>query len=155
MERRRAAFPPEGYVAVGTDATPCYITAFDEDEEVELDDTMHMAHWHHKCPRALQEGGFLVFTANKQRVSVVINREFDNTTQEEVLKHQVEVNQAKLEELRRWFNLNCFRRMPRRKATNKVDGTWVLKWKKVRKEVNGTMTWIRIIKARLHCSWLQ
>ena len=39
--------------------------------------------------------------------------------------------------------------MPRRKAANKVDGTWVLKWKKVRKDVNGTMTWIRIIKARL------
>ena len=39
--------------------------------------------------------------------------------------------------------------MPRSKARNKVDGTWVLKWKKVRKEVNGKSTWVRIIKARL------
>ena len=39
--------------------------------------------------------------------------------------------------------------MPRKEARNKVDGTWVLKWKKVRKEVNGTSTWVRIIKARL------
>ena len=30
-----------------------------------------------------------------------------------------------------------------------MDGAWVLKWKKVRKEVNGISTWIRIIKARL------
>ena len=39
--------------------------------------------------------------------------------------------------------------MPRREARNKVDGTWVLKWKKVRKEVNGKPAWTRIVKARL------
>ena len=39
--------------------------------------------------------------------------------------------------------------MPRNEARHKVDGTWVLKWKKVRKEVNGKLAWVRIVKARL------
>ena len=39
--------------------------------------------------------------------------------------------------------------MWRSEAKNKVDGTWVLKWKKVRKDINGKSCWIRIIKARL------
>ena len=45
--------------------------------------------------------------------------------------------------------MDCFVRMPRSKARHKVDGMWALKWKKVRKEVNGKSTWVRIIKARL------
>ena len=39
--------------------------------------------------------------------------------------------------------------MKREHAKDKVDGTWVLKWKKVRQEVNGVSTWVKIIKARL------
>ena len=39
--------------------------------------------------------------------------------------------------------------MPRSQARNKVDGTWVLKWKRVKKEINGETSWVRIIKARL------
>ena len=83
------------------------------------------------------------------RFKGVIKREFDNLTKEEIVKHKKQVDQAKLEELKRWHNLDCFVRMPRSKATNRVDGTWVLKWKKVRREVNGQSTWVRIIKARL------
>ena len=39
--------------------------------------------------------------------------------------------------------------MARKDARNKVDGTWVLKWKKVRKEIDGKLSWARIVKARL------
>ena len=39
--------------------------------------------------------------------------------------------------------------MKQAQSTNRVDGTWVLKWKKVRKDMNGVRTWMRIIKARL------
>eukprot|EP00975_Prorocentrum_lima_P044712 9365536-Prorocentrum_lima.AAC.1 len=39
--------------------------------------------------------------------------------------------------------------MPRKDSANKVDGTLVLKWKKVRKEVQGQQSWVRIVKARL------
>ena len=39
--------------------------------------------------------------------------------------------------------------MSRSKAKNRVDGTWVLKWKKVRKEIEGKNSWVRIVKARL------
>ena len=127
----------------------CYITAFDEDEEVELYVALPLAHWHTMCKRSLQEREYLVFKVSQQRVSAVIKREFDNLSAEEIVKHATEVNQAKLDELRRWFDLKCFRRMKRALATNKVDGTWVLKWKKVRKDINGTPTWVRIIKARL------
>ena len=70
-------------------------------------------------------------------------------TKEEITKFAKQVDQAKLEEPKRWHDLKCFRRMPRSKARNKVDGTWVLKWKKVRKEVDGKSTWVKIIKARL------
>ena len=70
-------------------------------------------------------------------------------TKEEIQKYANLVNEAKLDELKRWQNLQCFRRMPRKDARNKVDGTWVLKWKKVRREVNGVQSWVRIVKARL------
>ena len=78
----------------------------------------------------------------------VIKREFGNLSKE-ITKHKKQVDQAKLEELKRWHDIKCFVRMPRNKSTNRVDGTWVLKWKKVRKEINGQNTWVRIIKARL------
>ena len=83
------------------------------------------------------------------RFKGVIKRDCDNLTKEEIIKHKDLVDQAKLEELKRWHDLKCFLRMLRSRAKNKVDGTWVLKWKKVRKEVNGVSTWIKIIKARL------
>ena len=68
---------------------------------------------------------------------------------DEITQYEKLANEAQLDELRRWQSLTCFVRMPRSKARNKVDGTWVLKWKKVRKEVNGKSTWVRTIKARL------
>ena len=54
----------------------------------------------------------------------VIKREFDNLTKEEIKTHQKQVDQAKLEELKRWHDLKCFKRMQRSEARNKIDGTW-------------------------------
>ena len=108
-----------------------------------------MGRWSNLCTRELAEDEHLVLIAKKQKISVVIKREFDNLTKEEIVTHAKLVNEAKLDELKRWHSLNCFRRMPRSEARNKVDGTWVLKWKKVRKEVNGKLAWVRIVKARL------
>ena len=66
------------------------------------------------------------------KVTGVIKREFDNLTKEEIITHAKQVNQAKFEELKRWHDLDCLRRMSRSQSTNRVYGTWVLKWKKVR-----------------------
>ena len=97
----------------------------------------------------MKPGEVLLLIVSKDKLQAVIKREFDNLTKEEIIQYAKLVNEAKLEELKRWHSLECFVRMPRHKARNKVDGTWVLKWKKVRKEVNGQNSWVRIIKARL------
>eukprot|EP00975_Prorocentrum_lima_P045625 9547990-Prorocentrum_lima.AAC.1 len=83
-----------------------------------------MAHWHCNCPQELQADEQLVLAVNKQRASAVIKREFDNLTKQEILKHHKEVPEAKLAELKRWQDLNCFRRSPRSESKNRVDGTW-------------------------------
>ena len=69
----------------------------------------------------------MVFVVSKDKLQAVIRREFDNLTKEEIVKYAKLVNEAKLDELKRWQSLDCFVRMPRTKARNKVDGTWVLK----------------------------
>ena len=97
----------------------------------------------------MEPGEIFVLIVSQNKLQAVIRREFDNLTREEIIKYAKLVNEAKLEELKRWQSLDCFKRMLRKDAKNKVDGTWVLKWKKVRKEVNGKRTWVRIIKARL------
>eukprot|EP00975_Prorocentrum_lima_P068043 12918471-Prorocentrum_lima.AAC.1 len=51
-------------------------------------------------------------------------------SKEEILKYHKEASEAKLAELRRWQDLNYFRRSSRSESKNRVDGTWVLKWKK-------------------------
>ena len=60
----------------------------------------------------------------------VIKRDCDNLTKEEIVKHKRLVDQAKLEELKRWHDHKCFNRMSRSTARNRVDGTWVLEWKR-------------------------
>eukprot|EP00975_Prorocentrum_lima_P044608 9346799-Prorocentrum_lima.AAC.1 len=69
-----------------------------------------MAHWFGECPRELQADEHLIFTVNKQKSSAVITREFDNLTKKDILQHHKEV--AELAELKRWQDLNCFRRSP-------------------------------------------
>eukprot|EP00975_Prorocentrum_lima_P045862 9594075-Prorocentrum_lima.AAC.1 len=89
-----------------------------------------MARWHAKNPHEWQAGEQFVFTINKHKVSAVIQRVFDNLSPVEIKTHHKEVAEAKLAELKRWQDLECFQRMPHKDATTKVDGTWVLKCKK-------------------------
>ena len=120
------------------------------DDTVELHVSRELAHWHNLCDRQLDHDEMLVFIANKHRVSAVIRRVFDNLTPEEITKHKDEVEAAMFDELKRWHTLETFRRFPRNKSTNPIDGTWVLKWKSVRgTNDKGEEVTKRIVKARL------
>ena len=70
------------------------------------------------CERELEDDEHLVLSVTKQKVSAVIKREFDNLTKEEIKTHAKLVNEAKLDELKTWHSLTCFRRMTRHKARN-------------------------------------
>eukprot|EP00975_Prorocentrum_lima_P068841 12922885-Prorocentrum_lima.AAC.1 len=72
-----------------------------------------MARWHYNRPHELQEYEHLVLTVNKQKLSAVIEREFDNLTKEDISQYHKEVAEAKLAELKRWEDLNCVKRSPR------------------------------------------
>jgi len=121
-----------------------------DDDNVELYVDRVIAHWFLLCDRQLCEDEVLVFVANKHRVSAVIKRVFDNLTPEEVKEHWPEVEAAMFDELKRWHSLNTFRRFPKNKSTNPIDGTWVLKWKSIKgTNAKGEETNIRIVKARL------
>eukprot|EP00975_Prorocentrum_lima_P063318 12890797-Prorocentrum_lima.AAC.1 len=91
-----------------------------------------MAHWPPSALTNFKKQGYeqFVFTILKHEVSAAIKREFDNLSPGEMKTHRKEVAEAKLAELKRWQDLKCFQRMPRRDSTDKVDGAWVLKWKK-------------------------
>lgn len=122
----------------------------DDDGEVEFYITSEMAHWCDSCPRELAEGEVLCFLINKHRVSAVIKRDVDNLTPEEQEKFKPLVEEAQLDELRRWNDLKVFRRGKRSESRNPVDGTWVLKWKYVKvKDSSGKEVEKRIVKARL------
>ena len=120
------------------------ITTFDadetENEAVEFYFTHGIAEWHERCTRPLNGGENLVFIIRKKKgvnninIQAVIRREYADLTTEEISEHKDLVNQAKKDELQRWLDLDCFQRMPRSKATNRVDGTWILKWKKTNKQ---------------------
>eukprot|EP00975_Prorocentrum_lima_P035638 7491236-Prorocentrum_lima.AAC.1 len=71
-----------------------------------------MAHWHPKYPRELLENEQFVSTMKKHKVSAVIKRELDNLSPVEIKTHHKEAADAKLAELKRWQDLNCFQRMP-------------------------------------------
>ena len=54
------------------------------------------------------------------------------------------------DELKTWISHDCFRRHPRRGATNILDVKWVVKWKWITvKDKNGVTRQIRVIRARL------
>ena len=94
--------------------------------------TEGMGHWHTCCDQELRPGEALVLIVAEDKLQAVIRREFDNLTHEEIVKFAKLVNEAKLDDLKRWQSVYCCVRIPRSKAKHKVDGTWVLKWKKVR-----------------------
>jgi len=121
-----------------------------DDETVELYVSQTLAHWEMSCPRQLEPDEVLVFQINKNKVSVVIKRDCNNLSPDEIRQNIDEVNIAKLDELKRWHSLNCFRRLPKSKATNVIDGTWVLKYKNVLGTgPDGKPTSRKVIKARL------
>ena len=87
----------------------------------------------------MQPGEVLVLIVSKNKLQSVIRREFDSLTRDEIIQYAKLVNEAKLDELKRWQSLDCFVRMPRSKAKNKVDGTWALKRKKLGKKLMASL----------------
>ena len=59
----------------------------------------------------------------------VIERDTDNLTPEEIVKHKDEIAAAVLKELQTWQKYKCFSRKPRNQSSNIIDTRWVFKWK--------------------------
>jgi len=122
----------------------------DDFDNVEIELGPEMAHWSGLCEQQLQPDEVLVLIANKKRVTAVIQWNCDNLNAHDQMTHKVEVDAAKLDELRRWYDLKGFRRGSRATASNIVDGTWVIKWKKVKgTDSSGKEVWRRVVRARL------
>ena len=79
----------------------------------------------------MERGECLVFKINNsKKKKMVIERDTDLLTPEEVLKHDKEVMASIVDELKTWLKFGCFSRKPRQQARNIVDCKWVIKWKK-------------------------
>ena len=139
---------------------PVYITSYDstDDSAVEFYMPSHLARLSPHIPEGMtiDEDQFLIFTLKQStedpedvEFTAVINRECNNLSADDILLHATEVNKAKLEELKRWHDMKCFKRTKRHSARNNVDGKWVIKWKKVKQTVSGKEIWTKVIKARL------
>ena len=76
---------------------------------------------------------------------IVVHRDDDLLTPEQVNEHWDEVQKARLKELTSWNDLKCFSRKLRRDAYNIIDTRWVIKFKWVHNDGE----WVRIIRARL------
>ena len=89
----------------------------------------------------------LVFQTSAKSATrrVVVQRDDDILTAEQVKEHCDEVQKARLKELHIWNDHKCFSRKLRRDAQNIIDTRWVIKFKWVQKDGK----WIRIIRARL------
>ena len=100
-----------------------------------------------EAPLLRERGQCLVFKVNNSnKKKMVIERDTDLLTPEEVLKHDKEVMAAIMDELKTWLKFRCFSRKSRKQARNIVDCKWVIKWKK---EVLPDGNTRRIIRARL------
>ena len=82
----------------------------------------------------------LAFHGSEAR-SAIIERDTDNLTAAEKKQHTKELMAARTEELLRWTGFKAFHRRPRVGSQNRIDCTWVDKWK----YVDGK----RVIKSRL------
>ena len=127
-----------------------YLTTYpeisNEDCEVEFWIDRDLAHWCIPLDRELAPDEALVFVINKSRVSAVIKRDCDNLTPDEIEANRSIVEAAQFDELKRWHDLKVFQRKRKSECKNPVDGTWVLKWKRV-KQADGSVQ--KIVKARL------
>ena len=77
---------------------------------------------------------------------LVIERDTDLVTRDELVAHKSEVQAAICKELQTWQKYGCFSRQPRHGARNIVDCKWVIKWKQ---EILPDNSFRRIIRARL------
>ena len=116
---------------------PVYITSHDSTDDGAVGFYMpsHLTRLSPHIPEGMiiDDDQFLIFTLKQSNedpedveFTAVINRECNNLTADDIKEHATEVNKAKLEELKRWHDMNCFRRMKRHSARNKVDGTWII-----------------------------
>ena len=76
---------------------------------------------------------------------IVVQRDDDLLTPDQVKEHWNDVQKARLKELGIWNDHKCFSRKLRRDAHNIIDTRWVIKFKWVQKDGK----WVRIIRARL------
>ena len=76
----------------------------------------------------------LVIAISEHRVSAVLKPDCDNLTPQEIEKNKHFVEEAERGQVKRWHDLQVFRRSPRRESKNRVDGTRVLKWKRVEQD---------------------
>ena len=67
---------------------------------------------------------------SESKQSVTIEKELNNLTPDDVIKHKSAVTAADLKELTQLHDLGTFCRYCRRKAKNIIDVRWVRKWKK-------------------------
>ena len=74
---------------------------------------------------------------------MVIERDTDLSTPQEIIHNDKEVQAATVDELKKWLKYGCFSRKFRRQARNIVDCKWVTKWEK---EVPPDRTSRRIIR---------
>ena len=70
---------------------------------------------------------FQIFLNSVDMRRVVIEKDNDLLSSEEHHKYIKDVMTAVFEELKTWISHDCFRRHPRRGATNILDVKWVLK----------------------------
>jgi len=96
------------------------LTQYDT-ERCELVLSPQMAYLSGFCDRELEHDEELILVATRKQVQGVITRKCDNLSAEDIAKHLPEVEAAKMDELRRWYDLNGFRRGQRATATNVVD----------------------------------
>ena len=100
-------------------------------------------------PDALQvaENEIFVFQTSVGSATrrIVVQRDDDLLTPDQVKEHWDEVQKARFKELGIWNDHKCFSRKLRRDAHNIIDTRWVIKFKWVQKDGK----WVRIIRARL------
>eukprot|EP00971_Amphidinium_carterae_P351093 6491908-Amphidinium_carterae.1 len=77
-----------------------------------------------------------------QQLHGVIKREMDSLTAEDMVKHRVELQASREDELGKLFKLDCFERVNRSQAVNILDARWIYRFKIIdgRKHIKSRMT---------------
>ena len=81
-------------------------------------------------PKQPERGEIVLLQMGHNQVrQVVVKRDDDLLTPEQLKEHWTEVQKAMLAELQTWNKLECFSRRPRKGAKNIIDVRWVFKFK--------------------------